>query len=416
MSKTVYDLSLEELLSLVSEAQKLIKEKTASQMNNQPTMETTKEAEFKEPRQTARKRKTSNPDDEMPISNKFAALENEASKPEDTEPLAIFDKTVKTVCKAPKPVTKKTPPTPTGPAKIPPIIITAKEKWQPISSALNRERINYTRATMVPKGIKLELANSDDYRRTIKLLHENMKIYFHTFDPEEERPLKVVLRGVIQELTDEEIKADLDSKGYPTRKITRLNGRDNRPAPLVQIELGREYKSIYALKTCCGLAITVEPKKSNNSIIQCHKCQTFGHTQRNCYSEYRCLKCGETHSTHLCEKQKTTPARCANCQGEHTSNSRTCPKNPNNPKHLRNQVQQQPKSRSPTTSFPPLPTAPRQTAQTTEAKPKKTEPNNLSQVLGDMFITFCETNPTKEQKLLFLEHTQKVIEIYRSKQ
>ncbi|GJQ70170.1 hypothetical protein Trydic_g9515 [Trypoxylus dichotomus] len=56
----------------------------------------------------------------------------------------------------------------------------------------------------------------------------------------------------------------------------------------------------------------------------------FGHTQSNCNINYKCMKCGEDHSTHLCQKPRTTPPKCANCGGEHLSTYLKCPENPNN--------------------------------------------------------------------------------------
>lgn len=57
----------------------------------------------------------------------------------------------------------------------------------------------------------------------------------------------------------------------------------------------------------------------------------FGHIQRNCHTKYRCMKCGNNHSTRECTKPKTTPAKCANGKGEHLSISRRCKGNSNNP-------------------------------------------------------------------------------------
>lgn len=128
-----------------------------------------------------------------------------------------------------------------------------------------------------------------------------------------------MLRGVNVETTTEEIKDDLNVKGYPTERVSRMNGKSGKPAPLVLVELKREYKSIYDISYCCGLAITVEPLKTKSDIIQCHKCQLFGHVQRNCNIDYKCMKCGDNHSTHECEKPRTTPPKCANCGGEHLS-------------------------------------------------------------------------------------------------
>lgn len=89
----------------------------------------------------------------------------------------------------------------------------------------------------------------------ISLFKHTLKVEYHTYDLNSEKRLKVVLRGRIQELTEEDIKTDLETQGYPVQKI---------------------------------------------------------HTEKK--------KCGEGHSTHLCEKPKTTPAKCANCAGEHPAN------------------------------------------------------------------------------------------------
>lgn len=109
----------------------------------------------------------------------------------------------------------------------------------------------------------------------------------------------------------------IEENGYPVEKITRMLGKNKKPAPLVMIAIDWQYKSIYNLTNVCGLSITAEPMKPKSDIIQCRKCQLFGHPQKNCHADYRCMKCASNHSTHLCEKSNTTAATCANCGGEH---------------------------------------------------------------------------------------------------
>lgn len=78
----------------------------------------------------------------------------------------------------------------------------------------------------------------------------------------------------------------------------------------------------------CGLIIKVELLRTWQGILQCHKCQGFSNGQNNCHIEYRCLKCGEKYFTHACEKPRTTPSKCANCEGKHLSSHIKRPKNP----------------------------------------------------------------------------------------
>lgn len=51
---------------------------------------------------------------------------------------------------------------------------------------------------------------------------------------------------------------------------------------------------------------------------------------KNCNAEYKCMKCGQDRSIHLCTKPRTVAPTSANCGGEHLSISLRCPNNPNN--------------------------------------------------------------------------------------
>ncbi|CAH0554849.1 unnamed protein product [Brassicogethes aeneus] len=52
-----------------------------------------------------------------------------------------------------------------------------------------------------------------------------------------------------------------------------------------------------------------ERRRNEWKITQCH----------------RCLKCAEPHPTRECTKDKESPAKCVNCQGNHPANSISCP-------------------------------------------------------------------------------------------
>ena len=58
--------------------------------------------------------------------------------------------------------------------------------------------------------------------------------------------------------------------------------------------------------------------------IRCYKCQKFGHTKLNCRKNEVCNKCGK--EDHTDSEECTNEAKCVNCQGNHASNDKTCPK------------------------------------------------------------------------------------------
>ncbi|GJQ86055.1 hypothetical protein Trydic_g22060 [Trypoxylus dichotomus] len=192
-----------------------------------------------------------------------------------------------------------------------------------------------------------------------------------------------------------------------------MKGKQGKPSPLVLVEIDRLYKSIYNITDCCGLAVKVEALRTRNLIVQCRKCQMFGHTQSNCNINYKCMKCGEDHSTHLCEKPKTTPPKCANCGGEHLSTYLKCPENPNNAvgkKFIdaplpKNNPWNRKKDNGPSNTQPP------------KEEPKKTTANKpedkLALILGRMLLNFNNTNATVEQRMEFLRQTEELTALYK---
>lgn len=300
--------------------------------------------------------------------------------------------------------------------KISPIIVTEKEKHRVVRQLVKDNNINIAESKLVKAGIHLEPQTERDYETLCNTL-DNEIIEFYTFTPRNEKTLKIVIRGIPTLYSNEEIEADLLDRGYPIQKIKRMNGKFGVPAPLHMVELSKDHRSIFDLLYVVDLKVKVESLRKRTTVIQCHKCQLFGHQQRNCHVGYKCLKCGDGHSTHLCDKPKNKPPKCANCGGEHPSNWTNCLKNPNNP----NIDTQKPKY------IPaPIPTSnawsqPRQRNNTDAVQPSTTkiiaEDNNeqLALTLGKMLLTLLATNATQEQKLDFLNHTEKIIEIYNAK-
>ena len=74
-----------------------------------------------------------------------------------------------------------------------------------------------------------------------------------------------------------------------------------------------------------GIIFRVEEFKTTLFILQCFKCQGFGHKAPNCTKEEKCVVCGEAHSHKNCPNKEKRKPKCANCSGPHVANYRRCP-------------------------------------------------------------------------------------------
>ncbi|GJQ71902.1 hypothetical protein Trydic_g3011 [Trypoxylus dichotomus] len=72
--------------------------------------------------------------------------------------------------------------------------------------------------------------------------------------------------------------------------------------------------------------VIIESKRvKKDQVTQCHRCQLYGHGQRNCHAAAVCVKCAAPHQRAECTKPMDVPAKCALCSGPHTASYRGCP-------------------------------------------------------------------------------------------
>lgn len=216
----------------------------------------------------------------------------------------------------------------------PPLFLREKEKWDNVSSLLRERKIPFTSARSTKDGIKVQLTSSADHRKLTALLRLE-KIGYHTYALEDERLLRVVIRGLPAEHNTDTIKADLQAQNFPVREVHRMySGRTKVPYDLVLVILNHspEGKAIFGLKSVNGLSgLRVETPFRNGNPSQCHRCQLYGHSAKNCYARARCVKCLGDHGTAECTRTKGTsvPPSCVLCRAEgHTANYRGCPMAP----------------------------------------------------------------------------------------
>ena len=249
----------------------------------------------------------------------------------------------------------------------PPIYIQDKSMWTSVSKLCAEQRVRYTSARTTQQGIKVTVPAAADYRSLSALLR-GKQIAFHTYSLPEEKPTRVVIRGVPKEIGTEEVLADLRAQAVPVAAVHRLHharGQVKYDMVLVVCDPVEGHHPIFKVKTVCSLmGIQIEKPRKANTIGQCHRCQLYGHSQAHCFAPHRCVKCLGGHSTADCPRPKdkslcTEPPSCVLCgQSGHPANYRGCPKAPKAPsaamakRHNARQQREAPVTAAPSAQMP----------------------------------------------------------------
>jgi hypothetical protein len=82
---------------------------------------------------------------------------------------------------------------------------------------------------------------------------------------------------------------------------------------MLAFDNSEDIETIYKITHILGCKVEIQPMRGSKLISQCKKCQAFGHTQKFCSKEPRCVKCAGRHLTRECQKLKTQNPKCVNC-------------------------------------------------------------------------------------------------------
>ena len=213
------------------------------------------------------------------------------------------------------------PPSP----KVPPIFLPGSA-WRQVASklmtAVPTEGI--TAKVCDNNTIKLHCVDHELFRIVQKYLHKN-NVDFHTVPSSTERSIKVVIRGLLPEISETEVYDELKCKGYDVTTVRQFGNATRKfPLHMVILPASPSSKLIYNETSLFYMAIKIEAYKSNHP-AQCFSCQRFGHSSLHCGYAPRCVKCASGHLAKDCLKTREDPPTCVNCGGDHTANFKSCP-------------------------------------------------------------------------------------------
>jgi len=184
------------------------------------------------------------------------------------------------------------------------------------------------------KSEKLMIVPStvDGFRATVSALRSldgKDGVSFHNFTLPEDRCARLLVKNLGRGMPESVVREELESRNICVQGVTQLRSgrhdpdtaKDRPPTPnfIVSVARGPEVSKLRSLTELCGLRVSVESNLAPKGPLQCKRCQRFGHTQRNCGYEPRCVACGGSHLSGGCSTPREQPV-CCGCGGNHTAN------------------------------------------------------------------------------------------------
>lgn len=161
-------------------------------------------------------------------------------------------------------------------------------------------------------NFKIQTKNPEPYRAIIHFLQEE-EADFHTFQMQEHKAYRIVIRNLHPTTNTAEIRTALEEIGYQVRQITNVlhkNTKINPPIFFVDLEPSELNKDIFHVNHILHTQIKIEEPYKRLDIVQCLNCQEYGHTKTYCAHSPRCVQCAEHHHLNL---PKASQSSCQMC-------------------------------------------------------------------------------------------------------
>lgn len=135
--------------------------------------------------------------------------------------------------------------------------------------------------------VKVQCIDDKMFRIVQKYLKTN-NAEFYTFPKPEERTIKVIIKELTTDISDEELSEELQSQGYEVTYNRRFikEGRKLK-THMVTLVSSLANKAIFNLIFLFFMAIKVKQYHSNNP-TQCYNCQRFSNSSLHCGYSPRC--------------------------------------------------------------------------------------------------------------------------------
>ena len=138
---------------------------------------------------------------------------------------------------------------------------------------------------------------------------------YHSADASKSKFL--VFKGESINITVDEFKELLDFSKIAHAEAERMKSkRTGKNLSFIKIKSDdpKQAEALISGGFVCqktGIIFRVEEFKTTPSILQCYKCQGFGHKAQNCTKNQKCVVCGGAHSHKNCPNKEKRSPKCA---------------------------------------------------------------------------------------------------------
>ncbi|KAL7726610.1 hypothetical protein ACLKA6_010475 [Drosophila palustris] len=142
--------------------------------------------------------------------------------------------------------------------------------------------------------------------------------------------LLATIHGLPASLSTDWVAAKITALGYTPLSLSNVIGNiTSQPTNNFRVELQFQDNNheFLKLRSIGSFKVTIEKMyRRKKLIVQCYKCQRYGHTLRDCTAaEPTCLKCAGQHASRNCTIADQEARSCINCKGDHPASWDRCP-------------------------------------------------------------------------------------------
>ena len=141
-------------------------------------------------------------------------------------------------------------------------------------------------------GLRIKTTTAADHLKISQMLR-NAGVEFNTYDPNPGQNIKYVMRGLPPSTTCEEVTMGLSQQGVVVSHVRQAkrsvtdenNQKATKLLPLWVVSIIKAEQNIQNLKKIVVInhfSIRFEDFKASNRLMQCFKCQNFGHKAEFC--------------------------------------------------------------------------------------------------------------------------------------
>lgn len=168
-------------------------------------------------------------------------------------------------------------------------------------------------------------------------------IRFYTHSLPDETPIRFVLSG-LPVFNNDEVVTELKTVNIEPESVKLLKASPSGDSAIYLVAFKRgacKLQDLRKVRYLFSVVVNWRPfAKRAADIVQCFRCQQFGHGMSHCNLQPKCVKCGELHFTKNCAipKKVVKPGnslesenddrhliKCANCSRNHAASFRGCP-------------------------------------------------------------------------------------------